>query len=70
MEGLAKHFLVLNKWYPAMLSTLSKDRRDVHLNWFEENYGSIGATTGSDQDGQHEFWFPGFVEKRWKTTIS
>ena len=63
---LAKHFLVQNEWFPAMLSTLTKDRRDIRLNWLEENFGSIGESTGGDQNLQHEFWFPGYVENRRK----
>ena len=49
-----------------MLSTLTKDRRDIRLNWLEENFGSIGKSTGSDQDRQLEFWLPGYVENRRK----
>ena len=49
-----------------MLSTLTKDRRETHLNWLEEKYGSVGESGGGDQELRHEFWFPGYVENKRK----
>ena len=62
----ATKLLCGHNWFPSMLATLPKVRRDIRLLWLENTYGQVGEPSGDGPELRHEFWYPGFVENRRK----